>query len=122
MTAIPINRYFFNRAFYRLRTSQRLDNPDQRISEDVQAFTTGVLGWGKDFAGHVWVSTGLRVGFFHAPIHTRQKEIVRIALSCDCAWPTSTGVRSENGHAYRGRFPCKFSGKEQALDRRDRIR
>ncbi|MFA7343124.1 MAG: ABC transporter ATP-binding protein/permease [Terrimicrobiaceae bacterium] len=45
MTHLLVKRYFFNRAYYRLRTSARVDNPDQRISEDVKSFTTGVLGY-----------------------------------------------------------------------------
>ncbi|WP_333878263.1 ABC transporter ATP-binding protein/permease [Methylobacter sp.] len=35
-----IKRYFNNRAYYRLRGSDSIDNPDQRISEDVRNFTT----------------------------------------------------------------------------------
>ena len=45
MTHQLVKRYFFNRAYYRLRSSDRVDNPDQRISEDVKSFTTGVLGY-----------------------------------------------------------------------------
>lgn len=45
MTHLLVKRYFFNRAYYRLRSSDRVDNPDQRISEDVKSFTTGVLGY-----------------------------------------------------------------------------
>lgn len=45
MTHLLVKRYFFNRAYYRLRTSKSVDNPDQRISEDVKSFTTGVLGY-----------------------------------------------------------------------------
>lgn len=45
MTNILVSRFFFNRAYYRLRMSERVDNPDQRISEDVRSFTTGVLGY-----------------------------------------------------------------------------
>jgi putative ATP-binding cassette transporter len=45
LTNILVNRFFFNRAYYRLRDSDRVDNPDQRISEDVRSFTTGVLGY-----------------------------------------------------------------------------
>lgn len=45
MTHLLVKRYFFNRAYFRLRTSNRVDNPDQRISEDVKSFTTGVLGY-----------------------------------------------------------------------------
>lgn len=45
MTQHLIKRYFFNRAYYRIRASESVDNPDQRITEDVRLFTTGVLGF-----------------------------------------------------------------------------
>lgn len=45
LTQIMVSRYFFNRAFYRLRYAERVDNPDQRISEDIRSFTTGILGY-----------------------------------------------------------------------------
>ena len=45
MTNILVSRFFFNRAYYRLRNSDRVDNPDQRISEDIRSFTTAVLGY-----------------------------------------------------------------------------
>ena len=38
-----IKRYFNNRAYYRLRGSENIDNPDQRISEDVRNFTLDSL-------------------------------------------------------------------------------
>ena len=40
-----IKRYFNNRAYYRLRGSENIDNPDQRISEDVRNFTTDSLSY-----------------------------------------------------------------------------
>lgn len=36
-------RYFNNRAYYRIRGAGVIDNPDQRISEDVKLFTTTTL-------------------------------------------------------------------------------
>ncbi len=45
MTHVLVRRYFFHHAYYHLRGSNRLDNPDQRIAEDVKSFTTGVLGY-----------------------------------------------------------------------------
>ena len=45
MTQHLIKRYFFNRAYYRIRASESVDNPDQRITEDVKLFTTGVLNF-----------------------------------------------------------------------------
>src|SRR5262249_37302955 len=45
MTEHLVARYFYNRAYYRLRSSETIDNPDQRIAEDVKLFTTSVLGY-----------------------------------------------------------------------------
>ena len=45
MTQHLVKRYFNNRAYYRLRGSQSVDNPDQRISEDVRNFTTSSLSF-----------------------------------------------------------------------------
>ncbi len=40
-----VKRYFNNRAYFRLRGSASVDNPDQRISEDVRNFTTSSLAF-----------------------------------------------------------------------------
>lgn len=40
-----IKRYFNNRAYYRLRGSENIDNPDQRISEDVRNFAADTLSY-----------------------------------------------------------------------------
>jgi putative ATP-binding cassette transporter len=40
-----IKRYFNNRAYYRLRGSESIDNPDQRISEDVRNFAVDSLSY-----------------------------------------------------------------------------
>jgi putative ATP-binding cassette transporter len=40
-----LRRYFYNRVYYRLRGSATVDNPDQRIAEDVKLFTTNILGY-----------------------------------------------------------------------------
>ncbi|MEQ1840419.1 MAG: ABC transporter ATP-binding protein/permease [Verrucomicrobiales bacterium] len=40
-----VKRYFNNRAYYRLRGSESIDNPDQRISEDVRNFTLSSLSF-----------------------------------------------------------------------------
>ena len=40
-----IKRYFNNRSYYRLRGSENIDNPDQRISEDVRNFTVSSLSF-----------------------------------------------------------------------------
>jgi putative ATP-binding cassette transporter len=72
MTQHLIKRYFNNRAYYRLRGSESIDNPDQRISEDVRNFTTDSLSYAMmvvnsvmtliGFFGVLWSISGLLVG------------------------------------------------------------
>ncbi len=67
-----IKRYFNNRAYYRLLGSDNIDNPDQRISEDVRNFTTHSLSFLLIalnsvvtllvFIGVLWAISGLLVG------------------------------------------------------------
>ncbi len=45
MAAHLLKRYFNNRAYYQLRGSENIDNPDQRISDDVMNFTTNSLAF-----------------------------------------------------------------------------
>ncbi len=66
-----VKRYFNNRAYYRLRGSESVDNPDQRISEDVRNFTTSSLSFLLialnslvtliAFIGVLWMISGLLV-------------------------------------------------------------
>lgn len=60
MTQHLIKRYFNNRAYYRLRGSESIDNPDQRISEDVRNFTSDSL----TYALMVVNSVMTLIGFF----------------------------------------------------------
>ena len=46
MTNRLIKRYFFKRSYYQLLREESLDNPDQRISEDVKNFTAVSLSFG----------------------------------------------------------------------------
>jgi putative ATP-binding cassette transporter len=39
MTRTILNRYFSNHAYYELNADARIDNPDQRIAEDIKTFT-----------------------------------------------------------------------------------
>ncbi|WP_295578485.1 SbmA/BacA-like family transporter, partial [uncultured Lamprocystis sp.] len=67
-----IKRYFNNRAYYRLRSSSNIDNPDQRISEDVRNFTSISLSFLLiilnavvtliAFIGVLWAISGTLVG------------------------------------------------------------
>ncbi|HWB02572.1 MAG TPA: ABC transporter ATP-binding protein/permease [Verrucomicrobiales bacterium] len=43
MTRHLLQRYFYNRVYYRLNGSDRVDNPDQRMTEDVKLFATTTL-------------------------------------------------------------------------------
>jgi putative ATP-binding cassette transporter len=43
LTGRFLDRYFANRAYYHLLTKAEIDNPDQRISEDVYSFTQQTL-------------------------------------------------------------------------------
>ncbi len=82
LTQILIKRYFFNRAYYRIRASESVDNPDQRIAEDAKLFTTGVLGFFLiivnsvltlvAFLGVLWAVSGRLVGvlFIYAAVGT----------------------------------------------------
>jgi putative ATP-binding cassette transporter len=66
-----IKRYFNNRAYYRLRGSESIDNPDQRISEDVRNFTVDSLSYALmavssvmtliGFLGVLWAISGALV-------------------------------------------------------------
>ena len=82
LTQILIKRYFFNRAYYRIRASETVDNPDQRIAEDAKLFTTGVLNFFLiivnslvtlvAFLGVLWAVSGKLVGvlFIYATVGT----------------------------------------------------
>ncbi len=43
LTGHYLEKYFKNHAFYRLNSSSEIDNPDQRISEDINTFTNQSL-------------------------------------------------------------------------------
>ena len=45
LTGRMIRAYLDNRAFYHLEESRAVENPDQRITEDVKAFTTSTLSF-----------------------------------------------------------------------------
>ncbi|MEP0924077.1 ABC transporter ATP-binding protein/permease [Leptolyngbya sp. ST-U4] len=43
MTGKFLNEYFSNRAYYEINNDENIDNPDQRISEDIRGFTNTSL-------------------------------------------------------------------------------
>ena len=66
-----VKRYFNNRAYFTLRGSQTVDNPDQRISEDIRNFTVSSLAFMLillnslvtlvSFIGVLWMVSGTLV-------------------------------------------------------------
>ena len=54
MTHRMLSRYFDNHAFYQLLKNPEIDNPDQRISEDISSFTQHSLNFLLLFAGAVF--------------------------------------------------------------------
>ena len=73
MTDSFLDRYFQNRAYYEVNSQKEIDNPDQRIAEDIKSFTSTslnflllMLGAVIDvisFTGILWsISTGLSIG------------------------------------------------------------
>jgi ABC-type uncharacterized transport system fused permease/ATPase subunit len=45
MTSYYMKRYFKNRTFYRIQSQSLIDNPDQRVNDDLSAFTGTALGF-----------------------------------------------------------------------------
>jgi ABC-type uncharacterized transport system fused permease/ATPase subunit len=45
MTSYYMKRYFQNRTFYRIQSQSLIDNPDQRVNDDLSAFTGTALGF-----------------------------------------------------------------------------
>ncbi|MCE5265015.1 MAG: ABC transporter ATP-binding protein/permease [Deltaproteobacteria bacterium] len=45
LTTHFLDRYFRNRAYYRINDDRTIDNPDQRISQDISSFTMTSLGF-----------------------------------------------------------------------------
>jgi ABC-type uncharacterized transport system fused permease/ATPase subunit len=45
MTSYYMKRYFENRTFYKIQSQSLIDNPDQRINDDLSAFTGTALGF-----------------------------------------------------------------------------
>ena len=73
MTDSFLNRYFQNRAYYEINSQKEIDNPDQRIAEDIKSFTSTsldflllMLGAVIDvisFTGILWsISKSLSIG------------------------------------------------------------
>jgi putative ATP-binding cassette transporter len=72
LTGEFLGKYFDNRSYYEIETLSLIDNPDQRIMEDIRSFTRTSLGFllillGSvmdlvSFTGILWSKSGLLVG------------------------------------------------------------
>ena len=49
MTGYYMKRYFKNQIFYKIQSQSIVDNPDQRIVDDLSAFTSTALGFSLIF-------------------------------------------------------------------------
>jgi ABC-type uncharacterized transport system fused permease/ATPase subunit len=45
MTSYYMKRYFKNRTFYKIQSQSLIDNPDQRINDDLSSFTGTALAF-----------------------------------------------------------------------------
>ncbi|HEY4106016.1 MAG TPA: ABC transporter ATP-binding protein/permease [Polyangiaceae bacterium] len=73
LTARFLGRYFKDRAYYELTSNHAIDNPDQRIADDINSFTTKSLTFLLEvigavlqlvaFSGILWSISRLMVGF-----------------------------------------------------------
>ena len=48
-----LNKYFSNRAFYEVNSNPKIDNPDERISQDINAFTREALSYSLTILGSI---------------------------------------------------------------------
>ena len=81
MTHQYLGRYFSNRGYYRLLAKPEIDNPDQRICDDISAFTSQTLSLVLVFASGV-----IQLVAFSGVLWV----ISRIRWSCSCCctrWP-----------------------------------
>jgi vitamin B12/bleomycin/antimicrobial peptide transport system ATP-binding/permease protein len=73
LTARFLGRYFKDRAYYELTSNHTIDNPDQRIADDINSFTTKSLTFLLEvigavlqliaFSGILWGISKMMVGF-----------------------------------------------------------
>ncbi len=70
-----LRSYFRHRAFYRLTSDQLIDNPDQRIAEDVGAFTQKSLKFLVEIVGAVRAAGGLQR---HPLVHLQDPGVVLV--------------------------------------------
>jgi putative ATP-binding cassette transporter len=76
MTKNYLRTYFTNRAYYKLLYSQSIDNPDQRISEDINSFTTKSL-----YFLLIFIEMGLQMFAFCGVLWFISKSLVVVLIA-----------------------------------------
>jgi putative ATP-binding cassette transporter len=87
-----VTRWLADRAFYRMRFAGRVDNPDQRISEDVRLFIERSMSLGLGFLNSWRRSPPLPRYFGISPVASRCRSAVsrsRSRATCS-GWPCFT--------------------------------
>ena len=75
MTNHFLERYFANRAFYKLSYSPSIDNPDQRIADDINAFTTKSL-----YFFLIFIETFLQIIAYSGVLWTISRTLVGVMV------------------------------------------
>lgn len=75
MTRFYLNKYFANRAFYKLAYLPNIDNPDQRIAEDINSFTTRSI-----YFLLIFIETGLQLFAYSGLLWFISKPLVGFLL------------------------------------------
>jgi len=70
-----LNRYFADRAFYQVNGNKEIDNPDQRISEDIESFIQKTLFYSLDLG-----ETILRGFLFFSILWSINQKLVFVAI------------------------------------------
>ena len=75
LTDYMINGYFRGRSYYKLQNNSKIDNPDQRISEDVNTFTKNSISYLL-----IFIESGMSLVAFSAVLWSISHELVYIIL------------------------------------------
>lgn len=65
LTASLMKKYFANRSYYRINDRQDIDNPDERLHQDIDAYTTGILDLVLNFLDSVITLSAFAVVLWH---------------------------------------------------------
>ena len=109
MTSSLLERYFQKRAYYQINSNSAIDNPDERISQDVHSFTTAALSFAL-----VILSSVITLISFTAILWSISKLLVGILIVYSIAG-TSYGLFGKEldwpqfqSTAQRGKFPLRL--------------